>query len=691
MSETFKRQEEPQESEDFVFDVTDQDDPLHEIKEIIDASNKGKKDKTKALIKRYITITGNDLSKKATQKAKKENPTIKREELDGFWNSEKGEDILEKIRKVEKNKRFTEIIKGKWVSIAIECLKNKNPKTSQEKIEELIGKSSKNEKIRQERKNFTERLEKNRLSLEENLKKKLGDNFSFSREAFFTLLEKGYIGEEIIITDTGVVFENSKEITFNEIKKFIKTQETIFNEEIDKKVEQEKKYRESAAKSKFETKRNEAGKELLKTAIMDDWIKKAIANISKNNPNNKLKNLDIVLYNNLDKITKNAKPEDREAIREYLGKKIGLVDLKDLEKDENIEKEITPKTKEQERNDSINYDGDDVVDLSDETVSDVEDNEIEEKEKNGTQIKNGESQTQESNSEIPLVTLPDRTRNNLEKEIDLFINEKLKNIEDFKYVPKELIELQRICLDLKSSETIFKKDVILLLKNLPENSQLRQELAELLTRRNLVKEFKEEIKKHDLSNKLKIKEKELRERNIKSNPVWEKISDATKGFYELQDWNDTVKKSVESLKNLGIFFKVIEEKVFNKEAQFQVDLATEAAVALLVSGARPFTLEKDNFWGKNEIIMEVIFLQDTYDSTSGVLYTHPKVYTKKEAKKRGYKNPIDLLWQDIQRSVASYRKEIRKRAIRGVQQDFINSEIENIISNYEIWGDEKIQ
>jgi hypothetical protein len=281
--------------------------PQEGLPEVLDDDEYIKKISQKNPIEEFDRLTSGqrDLSREATEKV-----------------------MLESKKTGGKVMRASELIARDEIAIGIQQAWNN---TSEEYRERII-KESGSESLA--KKAFAKAIDRRRVQIESLLKEKLGEDFAFSREAFCNLLKDGYEADKITINEKKkieVPKKSGEHISFfaNDKKafiKFIESREQAFNDEVERRTKNPGSAIEKA-KEKFRNKRNEAGKNLVREAIMEDWIKKALIKLSKylKRPATEADLLegDDVHENFIDKIAgQNAKEEDKKAIREYLESKV---------------------------------------------------------------------------------------------------------------------------------------------------------------------------------------------------------------------------------------------------------------------------------------------------------------------------------------------------------------------------------
>ena len=474
---------------------------------------KERESKDEYLIEKYNKLTGKDLNQEAKAKVIEGRTIIKGENLDEFWQTEKGKDILKKIKEKEKLNKIEEIVRTRIERDFINDLEAKNPKIKAKEINEILDR--KNVASLAETQKMANKLERRRIKIEEELKNKFGEKFTFPQESFYAMIDAGFDMSGIKVTKDLIIFtKNDKSIKLEKFVNYLIKRGREFNKDINESVEESKESRVQEAIEKFRNKRNEAGRELVKNALMEDWIKKALVKLSKHLKKSATE-IDLLggdeYYGNfIDKIAgSNAKAEDKEAIREYLKSKVNpkkSIESEVPSLDILSESELT----------GSNSEIDSEIDLGGEiNRADM-----------GTDINAGDTNIDKNTEswKVPEsidvdASLKESIFKSLQGDID-FLNNRLKELNDEKakltgdklkeneqkllVVENEILNLQALSIEVMSFNKLSGETAILALNYLHKNSPAKLRLAEIIKGEDFVSEFdkKNPNAKQDIAKKM---------------------------------------------------------------------------------------------------------------------------------------------------------------------------------------------
>jgi len=240
---------------------------------------------------------------------------------------------------------YTEKLKEKkYIEIALACWDKLSDQDKAEKIA-IFGTKAKAEKKAKQK--FINELEDKRIKLNGRFKdwnkkhKDMGREIEFDKESYYGFLESNRAPEDILnLTEKksdGNFYFKEREI--EDLRNNVASMKDYFNANARRESVQLLNERIKNSKEKFQNVKNEKARELVKDAIKDEWISRAIARLKKDKPEIADQIDGEYLFDNFDKIKfdKKSTKKDQEEIKRYLDKKYNVLvlpeddDLLDLE------------------------------------------------------------------------------------------------------------------------------------------------------------------------------------------------------------------------------------------------------------------------------------------------------------------------------------------------------------------------
>lgn len=309
------------------------DSLIKKVNKMADVAEKGDKDvleeARKNVIETYNKQTKKNLNQEAKEKAIEDiegSPELGGNI--GRIDEQMAEQFINSYAEKLKEREYAHIIGESW--------RKMTEKEHQEFAESVGFDYDKDDpkKIKEVRKKFAEDMERKRVKLERRFK---SEKVDFSREAYYSMIDNGLEINDLLLKEKNIdgnIYLEKKVI--DDIRKIAKELSEEFDLKIKKEAEELFDNRAKEGVKKFNKKKNEKARELVKDAIKEEWVKKALTKLGKylGRPvtEKDLLGKDERYGNFIDKIAgKNAKEKDKKAIKKYLEEKYDVLTLSDDE------------------------------------------------------------------------------------------------------------------------------------------------------------------------------------------------------------------------------------------------------------------------------------------------------------------------------------------------------------------------